>query len=111
MKDQEIIERTYCCAYADDCERCPQNDCEGVEQNLLAVLGIIDRQKAEINRLEREIQCLVGLNKMYSAIRTEAVREFAERLRKEIRERPTHSMEQNRNVLHYIDNLVKEMEK
>ena len=82
----------------------------------------INRQKAEIeslkNDLAKEFTCFVGSpHKVESCPffdeleneRAEAVKESAERLKNEITIRTTHSNEQDKLVLFYIDNLVKEM--
>lgn len=42
-------------------------------------------------------------------LKTEAYKEFAERLKNEINIRTTYSREQDKNVMRMIDNLVKEM--
>ena len=42
-------------------------------------------------------------------IKSEAYKEFAERLKEEINIRPTHSNEQNKYVCFLIDNLLKEL--
>ena len=75
-----------------------------------AVFKEFERLKAEF---ETEIDKLNAEKNdvMYykDQIKAEAVKEFAERLKKEIDIRPTHSREQNKYVFFLIDNLVKEM--
>ena len=96
-------------------------------------LDFINRQKAEIEELVHKLECLLchatggklskhtyPLDIMYSFVndeiqdyceeaQSEAVKEFAERLKKEIDIRTTLSKEQDENILFLIDNLLKEM--
>lgn len=82
--------------------------------------------QAEIERLKEQLEeypfkCKVGNNseihsksiqdydRLIDDIQAEAVKEFAERLKKEIDIRPTYSREQNKYVVFLIDNLLKEM--
>lgn len=44
------------------------------------ILALINRQQAEIERLEKETECFADIGKMYSEVRAEAVKEFAESL-------------------------------
>ena len=80
----------------------------------------IKRQKAEIEQLKFEIAKLLpkgcpyaiqveASNKLEAQIKSEAIKEFAERLKNEINIRTTYSREQDKNVMRMIDNLVKEM--
>ena len=64
-------------------------------------------QNAEIERLQKLLddKC----DRCIAKDKVEAVKEFAERLKNEITIRTTHSKEQDKLVLFYIDNLVKEM--
>ena len=53
--DEEIIETLECCAYSDGCERCQcSKQCDGAE-HLINALDLINRQKAEIERLKSEL--------------------------------------------------------
>lgn len=53
--DEEIIETLECCAYSDGCERCQcSKQCDGAE-HLINALDLINRQKAEIERLRSEL--------------------------------------------------------
>jgi hypothetical protein len=94
--DEEIIETLECCAYSDGCERCQcSKQCDGAE-HLINALDLINRQKAEIERLNsandekfRQWDMLAEKTKQHYAdlyneakniLKTEAYKEFAERL-------------------------------
>ena len=71
-------------------------------------LALINRQKAEIERLEAENNRFADIGKMYSEIRAESVKEFAERLKQ--KETTAISCKRFEGVVSTddIDNLVKE---
>ena len=69
-------------------------------------LDLIKRQQEEIERLTKET---MNMAVTIEACQSEAIKEFAERLKREIHIRPTHSKEQNEYVCFLINNLVKEM--
>ena len=92
-----------------------------IVKTLEDALAIIKKQKAEIKRLKKEQQQFADIGKMYSEVRAEAVKEFAERLKEDI---SNDRLENFMNGLKgtpmpkvltydciedYIDNLVKEM--
>ena len=128
MTDNEIIKALECCSTArtaDDCERlgCPSfadpqtcifSDNQKIQGVIDGSLDIINRQKAEIERLQayhddmesaiysfREDHAKVKFFK--GEIKSEAIKEFAERLKEDC---PANLL-----VIHFdaIDNLVKEM--
>lgn len=111
MTDNEIIKALECCA--EDEWRC-NNNCpffEKCSKTLMAKssLDIITRQQAEIERLKIENQSLRGAANSYKIhydeARAEAVKEFADRLKKEcIIDRGYEILQEGT-----IDNLVKEM--
>ena len=80
---------------------------------------LLDEAKAEIERLEKPISAsamfqiaeasVEKAEKFIAEIKSEAYREFAERLKKEIDIRPTHSRKQNEYVCFLINNLLKEL--
>ena len=86
MTDNDIIEGLRCCNNG-LCEICPYHEEEFLadcrEQNGNDALDLINRQKAEIERLKR---ILGGTSKVLSetcaGVRVEAIREFAEMLKK-----------------------------
>ena len=123
MTDNEIIKALECCM-KDDCENCPyfaNGLFECGEHFNEDVLDLINRQKAEIERLKAECGNQSALwSKHYEnifetaketvkaeAVKAEAVKEFAERLK----EMSEHFWEEKENFVSEddIDNLVKEM--
>ena len=89
MTDNEIIKALECCC--DDCgkscegKHCPmiaecQTDINALEKSALA---LINRQKAEIERLKEEVkkEQLCNLRMTAHSVKSEAYREFAERLK------------------------------
>ena len=72
-------------------------------------LDLITRQQEEIDRLKATVDSFTYIGKLYSEIKAEAIKEFAERLKNEINIRTTYSREQDKNVMRMIDNLVKEL--
>lgn len=134
MTDDEIIKALECCDFTDikDCEECPLYhtfDCSFVIID--KTLDLVNRQNAEIERLkqenkeycednriiayqrnqrDKEIRALHnqlnGLNFMDKQIKSEAIKEFAERLK----EKKIQSTLDNRIcTMEMINNLVKEM--
>ena len=86
MTDKEIIKALECCK-KDDCDNCP-NDFGNCYTNLAGCsLDLINRQKAQIERLKIENQSLRSAANSYkihyNEARAEAVKELIERLTKE----------------------------
>lgn len=83
-----------------------QAESEKLEIELKAMRGAANSYKAEVERLQKENERFADIGKMYSEIRAEAIKEFAERLKE---------MKLNKQVLRLplldldVDNLVKEM--
>lgn len=97
MTDTEIIEALECCKNPIPmCDGCPVGS-GGMCFDLLKdyALDLINRQKAEIDRF-------ADIGKMYSEVRAEAIKEFAERLRAK---RGSHGEIWGESIA----NLVKEM--
>ena len=127
MTDNEIIVPLKCFVMDEvDCSYCKYKDRNGKCKKFLYsdVLGLIDennRQKAEIERLEEDKEQLkadnemfTDIGKMYSELKADAIKEFAERL-KENKIDIDVSFGYGREVyteavaVIEIDNLVKEM--
>ena len=141
MTDDEIITALECCNIGRlkyPCEICPlrMDDCEYILPK--RALDIINQQKAEIERLkqenkeycednriiayqrnqrDKEIRALHnqinGLNFMDRQIKSEAVKDFADRL-KDIADKTRIKIMETDKVVFYmdefkLDNLVKEM--
>lgn len=76
-----------------------------------AALDLINRQKAEIERLEKVLngrdQLVNALNKCYKQAKSEAVKEFAEKLKEEWFNNYYNSPDVDFDE--FVDNLLKEM--
>ena len=127
MTDNEIVKGLEVCQNisGETCDDCPYEESKHLDEVMpnglnydqmscdmwlqMDSLDLINRQKAEIERLNKEVETFADIGKMYSEVKAEAVKEFAERLKKEINVRTTFSKEQDKNVLIYIDNILKEL--
>ena len=109
--DDEVIKALELCGKLDyafeECKQCPyKKGCATLDNNMPAdALALINRQKAEIERLQR-----VGSATMRRLVkaRPEAIKEFAERLKTKSKKRVSDSYGA-RIYVQDIDNLVKEM--
>ena len=89
--------------------------CNGKDNNLMPVtvkdiLKVINNLKAENERLKAVNDSFTDIGKLYSEIKAEAVKEFAERLKKCSQWLPLIAMPDPFVTVSDIDNLVKEME-
>ena len=128
MTDNDIIKALECCTSQDGshpCTDCPcwdddKSDCNGLDWKDVA--SLVNRQKAEIDRLTLEyagfkadVKHFADIGKMYSEVRSDAIREFAERLqRKSYITKPYAFLAPKDTKFEMvdvcdIDNLVKEM--
>lgn len=113
MTDNEIIKALECCGDPYSvCAECPIKDDHGCNEQLANyALDLINRQQAEIEKLKKEIQITKDAYTMLQTkneiIKSEAVKEFAERLK----EMATQGFwETDAYVgVEQIDSLVKEM--
>ena len=114
MTDNEIIKAledcsTYAYYY---CSECGFKDGD----LLKAALDLINRQQAEIERLEKirkaDNNLITSLNKCYETAKAEAYKEFAEKLKEKCYEdfQETYEMLSPYVTDDDIDNLLKEME-
>ena len=121
MTDNEIIKALECCKKRTVFESCPvecpmykfDGDCFDLMQT--DILDLINRQKAEIERLTEEnqkVSAYIGNGWGYVSFlefvknqRAEAIKEFAERLKQEVYTERGFSVFPDDK----IDNLVKEM--
>lgn len=124
MTDEEIIKALECCAEstgAEACKGCPFSEKDTCDNEDNApqkyALDLIKRKDAEIERL-KEPKCVnivharsMGkTHSLYRAIYTEAIKEFAERLKcRSHRFKTIDRILVDCIPLDYIDNLVKEM--
>jgi hypothetical protein len=80
------------------------------------IISMYNRQKAEIERLQNENKRFADIGKLYSEVRADAIKEFAEKLTNRICENVNRSLDNPNGNNYYpidvyedIDNLVKEM--
>ena len=120
MTDNETIKALQICSddEADTCRDCPYSNDWTICNELLAkdALDLINRQQAEIERLnacvktEDEVRAIAKetIQQYILTARAEAVKEFAERLKKKSQKR-TSDIYGERVYMQDIDILVKEM--
>ena len=123
--DDEIIKALECCAQPDPiCKECPYYDpylkypC--ANQLKWAALNLIDRQKAEIERLKkigddktsevmRHDASIRELHKQLETAKPEAIKDFAEKLKFEFDDFYYSNEDALLETADLIDDLVKEM--
>ncbi len=118
MTDADIIKALECCVTIDGCKKCPRGKngkiCKDYNEFIRAILDLINRQKAEIIRLEDILRCqadgIIELNCQVAQAKSSAVKEFAERLKITFppREDARCTLD-DCYTLDIIDNLAKEM--
>ena len=117
MTDNEIIKALECCLLSNEqqesrCEDCPMEVSHAICQELLAfhALDLINRQKAEIEDLKTQRRvlavCWKDTRKYLKTAKSEAIKEFAERLNVSF---GSYTDDTVIWVREKIDNLVKEM--
>ena len=110
MQDNEIIKALECCYTYFDCAVCPyEKICTGLNVLTENTLDLINRQKAEIERLQEEYKRLESSSLIFKGgvdyLVKKAVQEFAERLKDLL-----NFYDPKCKFVHiHIDNLVKEM--
>lgn len=109
LSDTETIKFLECCSSndTDSCLSCPLHISDTLCENMpfKEILDLINRLKAENERLTKEATQFADIGKMYSEIKSEARKEFAERLKR----RMGFCDLPNVIVRDHIDNLLKEM--
>ncbi len=111
MTDNEIIKALECCIkLTTKCSECPYNETGEMCFDLAKedAIKLINRQRAEIERLEKENHRFVDIGKTYSEVRAEAIKEFAELVKANQRMLFNHIYSRP-HFAEAIDNLVKEM--
>ena len=87
MTDNEITKALDICSHLEACADCPFGSLEGTDKCmhtlLLNALDLINRQKAEIERLKSLDMQIEVSEKIEKEIKSEAIKEFAKRLRKD----------------------------
>lgn len=116
------------CNGGTDCCKCDllmnEKDIISAYERAIANSNLINRLQAEIERLKECPKCIYEYDgktteycvqgpcsnfKTVEQIKSEAYKEFAEKLENEINRRTTFSRQQDKNVIHIIHNLLKEM--
>ena len=120
MNDEEIIKALERCTEDEDCTHCPSiKEMPYCSNNIMTgALNLIKRQQTEIERLKNEIHttkdAYIMLQTKNEIIKSEVVKEFAERLKNKIKTecnpygKPTLDYDSGIAIMRYIDNLVKE---
>ena len=110
MTDNEITKALECCVNGEDCLNCPLQEQFADCKPMTGALDLINRQKAEIERLEDLNKCYYTscqqIAKSNHEIKAEAVKEFAELLKEHIRDYHPYYYVIDEEV---VDNLVEEM--
>lgn len=110
MTDKEIIKALECCSSPKaNCEDCPcfNKDCISTTPY---VLDLINRQQAEIEKLEKVISYLEDVcNSTPDKVRAEATKEFAERLDREFAFSSDTQCISAKTIRKFIQDELKEM--
>ena len=135
LTDEEIISSLEVIATTRNCNECKIRNCKWGTCNCSQItanvaLDLINRQNAEIERLKECPKCVYEYDgevieycvqgpcpnfKSVEQIKTEAYKEFAERLKNKIKTecnpygKPTYDYDTSISIMNYMDNLVKEM--
>ncbi len=115
MTSDEIKKALECCLKTNQAYKCTEcryyNKTANCLRNLMTdTVDLINRQKAEIEKLKSEQNGFADISKMYSEIKSEAIKEFAEKIKDEVTyyEDPCGNFVPFVDCRH-IDNLAKEM--
>ena len=115
--DEEIKSSLEVIATTRNCNECKIRNCKWGTCNCSqitaqAALDLINRQKAEIETLK---EFIMEISRCDKEIKSESVKEFAERLKNKIKTecnpygKPTFDYDTSISIMRYIGNLVKEM--
>lgn len=119
MTDNEIIRCLRHCR-AGDCENCKAlNVCDATFAFHKEALDLINRQKAEIERLRNSEStyrsCYESLTDMYETAKSEAIKKCLSKVKNYIKThcnpygKPDFDYDTSLRILHFIDRLAKEM--
>lgn len=123
MTDEQIIKSLRHCFLGNECRICPLKEKDSQECSeivLGSALDLIYRQKAEIEKLGNQNTILLKskckkINAATKVIKSEAIKEFAERLKEELRFNENCNFNcydcfyKCKDYIPAIDKLVKEM--
>ena len=120
--DKDIISSLQVIATTCNCNECKIRSgkwgtCNCSETTANAALDLINRQKAEIERLRGStiVNNIMESQRIKREAKAEAYKEFAKRLENKIKTecnpygKPTYDYDTSISILHYIDKLVEEM--
>ena len=120
--DEEIISSLEVIATTCNCNECKIRNCKWGTCNCSqitanAALDLINRQKAEIEKLKGStiVSNIMESQRIKREAKAEAYKEFTERLKNKIKTecnpygKPTFDYDTSLAIMRYIDNLVKEM--
>ena len=115
MTDNKIIEALECCTEGEDCTHCPlikeMPYCS--DDIMVDALNLIKRQQTEIERLKNEIQITKDAYTMLQTkneiIKSEAVKEFAVRLKEKAYPFPCAIGVENAVTIRDINDILEEM--
>ena len=118
MNDNALINALECCTDEsyENCNECPYStdtlSCERLKL-LEDSLELINRQNAEIEGLKKEVtvarDAYISIQDRYEHTKTEAYKEFAERLNEKAQIADCFDSYNMVVGIHFIDNLLKEM--
>ena len=114
LTDEEVVKALECCK---DCSINLNFEIaqkiEDKNKEILELIDIINRQKAEIERLKKEVSvardAYISIQDRYEHTKTEAYKEFAERLNEKAQIADCFDSYNMVVGTHFIDNLLKEM--
>lgn len=118
MTDEQIIKALECCYDLDSsaiCHQCPLYQTEECRDGYIGLQAyhLINRLQAEIERLQKVNDSFTDIGKLYSEIKSEAIKEFAERLKNIYIKDKRYDRPNAHTLIDWlfanIDNLVKEM--
>lgn len=119
MTDNEIVKALECCGKTSSCDGCPLREDTKHCTPIISInaLSLINRQKAEIERLGKDSKRLKKVQmqlddamKMYSTIKAEAIKEFAKKFKRKSVVWRIDNFDMGYQITDdEFDNLVKEM--
>ena len=115
LTDTEIKKALECCVnttFISDCAKCKMFAFDCKDKLIESALDLINRQKAEIERLEKvrkdEVEKLMSvIDRTIAEAKAEAYKEFAERLKKTFPK--DDFLRSTKRIAEDIDNLLKEL--
>lgn len=113
--DEHIIKALDICGHFEACADCVLGDLGGIDKCIhtlmLNALDLINRQRAEIEKWQLAYDCADSALRELSVTRSEAIKEFAERL-KEIKIKyalPLLGLQTKDEIERYVDDILLQM--